>query len=90
MNINAVLLNEKDNVAVLLEDVCENDTVRTESGGELAAVSDIGFSHKILLEDLRRGEDIIKYGEVIGRANADLKKGEWIHIHNMIDDTEGT
>ena len=27
--------------------------------------------------------DIIKYGESIGRASADIRKGEYVHIHNL-------
>ncbi|MBO4262434.1 MAG: UxaA family hydrolase, partial [Clostridia bacterium] len=31
----------------------------------------------------KKGEYIVKYGEIIGRATADIKKGEWVHTHNV-------
>lgn len=29
------------------------------------------------------GEDIVKYGVVIGRATADIPAGSWVHLHVM-------
>ncbi|MDQ6598863.1 SAF domain-containing protein [Bacillus salipaludis] len=29
------------------------------------------------------GEDILKYGEVIGLATTDIEPGEHVHIHNL-------
>ena len=39
--------------------------------------------HKYALCDIKNGENIIKYGNPIGHAVADIKKGEHIHSHNM-------
>ncbi len=39
--------------------------------------------HKYALRDINSGEDIIKYGNPIGHAVADIKKGEHIHSHNL-------
>ncbi len=39
--------------------------------------------HKYALTDIKSGENIIKYGNPIGHATADIKKGEHIHSHNM-------
>ncbi len=39
--------------------------------------------HKYALRDIKNGENIIKYGNPIGHAVADIKKGEHIHSHNM-------
>ncbi len=39
--------------------------------------------HKYALIDISAGEDIIKYGNPIGHATEDIKKGEHIHTHNM-------
>ncbi len=56
-------INEKDNVAVILD-------------GEL-------WGHKIALDDIKEGQEIIKYGYPIGHAVGDIKKGEHVHIHNI-------
>ncbi len=38
--------------------------------------------HKYALCDIKAGENIIKYGNPIGHATADIKKGEHVHTHN--------
>ena len=39
--------------------------------------------HKYALCDIKADENIIKYGEPIGHAVCDIKKGEHVHSHNM-------
>lgn len=39
--------------------------------------------HKYARVDIKKGENIIKYGNPIGHALSDIKKGEHIHTHNM-------
>lgn len=39
--------------------------------------------HKYALRDIRAGENIIKYGNPIGHATTDIKKGEHVHSHNL-------
>ena len=45
--------------------------------------------HKYALCDIKSGENIIKYGNPIGHATADIKKGEHIHTHNMKTNLSG-
>ena len=45
--------------------------------------------HKYALCDISSGENIIKYGNPIGHAVADIKKGEHIHTHNMKTNLSG-
>ena len=49
----------------------------------LELIGDVDFAHKIMLTDLKQGEAVYKYGEVIGDATADIKRGEWVHDHNI-------
>ena len=49
----------------------------------IAPNSDIKLGHKIALKDIREGEYVFKYGHIIGKASKDIKKGEWIHTHNL-------
>ena len=44
---------------------------------------DICAGHKVALNDIKTGEKIIKYGFPIGVASSDIKKGDWVHIHNV-------
>lgn len=52
-------------------------------GITLAGQGDIPAGHKFALRDIKAGEYVIKYGEIIGRATSDIKTGEWVHTHNV-------
>ncbi len=39
--------------------------------------------HKYALCDIKKGENVIKYGNPIGHATADIKAGEHVHTHNV-------
>ena len=45
--------------------------------------------HKYALRDIKVGEDIIKYGNPIGHATEDIKKGEHVHSHNVKTNLSG-
>ena len=46
--------------------------------------------HKYALCDIKCGENVIKYGNPIGHATEDIKKGEHIHSHNMKTNLSGS
>ena len=81
---SALVLDSADNVATLLSDAGEGDTITLKgSEGEMKTVESIETGHKIALSPINKGQDIIKYGQRIGIATATIKPGEWIHLHNM-------
>lgn len=45
--------------------------------------------HKYALHDIKAGENIIKYGNPIGHATCDIKKGEHVHTHNVKTNLSG-
>ena len=45
--------------------------------------------HKYALADIKKGENIIKYGNPIGHATEDIKKGEHVHSHNVKTNLSG-
>ncbi len=49
----------------------------------LTASDDIPAGHKYALRDIMKGETVVKYGQIIGRATCDIKSGEWVHTHNV-------
>lgn len=71
-------INDKDNVAVALEELKKGEII-----GNIKLLDDIPFGHKVLLNDLKHGENIIKYGNPIGHLTIDCKKGKHIHEHNL-------
>jgi altronate dehydratase small subunit len=82
----ALRLSEKDNVATLLEDAAPGTEVLIRFGRETGTVDageSIPFGFKIAVTDIARGAAIIKYGETIGIASHDIKKGEMVHVHNL-------
>ena len=52
-------------------------------GGALIATQNISKFHKIALLDLDVGEQIVRDGYVIGIASCPIKRGDWVHIHNL-------
>ena len=52
-------------------------------GISLSGMGDIPAGHKFALKDINVGETVIKYGQIIGRATKNIKKGDWVHTHNV-------
>lgn len=50
---------------------------------------DLRDGHKYALRDISAGENIIKYGNPIGHALFDIKKGEHVHNHNIKTNLSG-
>ena len=65
-----IKINPADNVAVALEDLSRGQVVE---GVKLSM--DIPRGHKIVLRDLKAGEDVIKYGYPIGHVTKDAPAG---------------
>jgi (2R)-sulfolactate sulfo-lyase subunit alpha len=80
--------DHKDNVGVVvIEDLAagtEMLAVVTHDNFDfrITAKHDIPIGHKVALTDLKKGDTIWKYGADIGRATADVGKGEHLHVHN--------
>ena len=47
------------------------------------AITDIPIGHKVTIKALKNGETVWKYGFDIGKAVADIKVGEHLHVHNV-------
>lgn len=81
--------SRKDNVGVVVVEGLEAGTdmlcVVTEDDSDfrMRAVQGAPIGHKIALKDMKSGDTIYKYGEDIGRAVADIAKGEHVHVHNI-------
>ena len=71
-------INGNDNVAIALESLAKGEKV-----DGITLLDDIPFGHKVLLKDMKSGENIIKYNEPIGHLTRDCKMGEHIHEHNL-------
>lgn len=88
MDLNLALrVNDRDNVATIFSVVAANTEVevRDKKGNSeiITASDDIPYGHKIAIADIAVGEEIFKYGEEIGVATKEIKKGDYVHIHNL-------
>lgn len=57
--------------------------IATEEKLCLTVRENIPIFHKIALNDMTEGQDVIEYGQIIGRATADIPAGSYVHIHNI-------
>ncbi|WP_312938782.1 UxaA family hydrolase [Oscillibacter sp.] len=83
---NAVVIDEKDNVAVVIKSVANGDFVNYTFEGKrtsLLARKDVSIYHKIAIKDIQKDEFVVKYGEHIGIALCNIEAGEHVHIHNL-------
>ena len=82
----AIIIDGKDNVATLLTDVNANDEVQVMIGDkttETKVQENIQFGHKFAMKAINKGQDVVKYGEVIGQATQDIGEGQHVHVHNV-------
>lgn len=84
--INAMIIDQKDNVAVAIEPIQKGETIAWQQKDKevtLAAVTDVTIYHKFAIHDIPKGEAVTKYGEHIGVAAMDIRAGEHVHEHNV-------
>lgn len=83
----AMRINPDDNTATALNDIDagENISLVSKSGpvGEMTAKQSAPFGHKLAVVDIKKGDKILKYGEVIGLATQQISKGDYVHTHNV-------
>jgi len=83
----AIVINEKDNVATALKPLIAGARVSVEFQGrieKITLISDIPAGHKFALKEMEEGEAVIKYGEPIGQSTVKITRGEHVHVHNVV------
>ena len=83
---DAIVLDEADDVAMALRPLEAGQTIQVRYPGriaELTVTEAIALCHKVAVTDLEPGERLRKYGEVIGEASAPIRRGGWVHVHNL-------
>ncbi len=82
-------INPADSVVVCLEAKKKGDLIEID-GQTIALNQDTPAGHKVLIKDVKQGDDIIKYGYPIGHASTDLKAGDWVNENNLKTNLSGT
>ena len=70
-----IKINENDNVVVALVPLAKG----FELSDGTVLNEDVDLGHKIALRDIQRGEAVIKYGNLIGYATKDIRRGDHVH-----------
>ncbi|MGP4040838.1 UxaA family hydrolase [Gracilibacillus sp. D59] len=85
-NYNALIMSDEDNVATAVKDLSVGDLAKIhyKNIDQVIKVKDnIQFGHKLALCNVEKNREIKKYGEPIGIAITNIRKGEHVHIHNI-------
>lgn len=86
MEIQALLMDDEDNVVTCVRPVKAGEYVTFRKGDNyetVLAAEDIPYCHKIALEYMEKGADVIKYGELIGKTRQEIEKGHWVSDKNI-------
>jgi len=88
MSHGALMHEEVDDVAVVIQDVTKGDDVKVvtlegKAMDTVKAVEDIPLGHKIALKQMDAGKEVIKYGRAIGQATKAIAKGAHVHTQNV-------
>ena len=84
----ALRVDDLDNVATVFANGVTAGTeveIRDKRGNldPVVVLADVPYGHKIAVRDIAKGEHIMKYGESIGEAEVDIRRGDYVHVHNM-------
>lgn len=78
----ALLLHPDDQVAIARVALAACRTIRPGSES-IVLKQAIPVGHKAALRRINQGEEVRRYGQVIGRATQTIEPGEWVHTHNL-------
>ena len=79
-----IRIHPKDNVCVALKAIPAGTVFEG-----VTATAEIPQGHKMALEPIAEGDQIIKYGFSIGHAVMPIVPGNWVHTHNMKTNLSG-
>lgn len=81
----AIVLHERDNVATLIDPGASGEalTLQGIAARAITLEADIPYGHKCATAAIAAGDEIRKYGEVVGRATCAIRLGEHVHVHNV-------
>jgi altronate hydrolase len=78
----AVHLRPEDNVAIAARHL-PAEAELLQNGTVIKLSRPISLGHKIAVREIRAGEAIYKYGQIIGFAASDIPAGSHVHVHNV-------
>ena len=82
MNHKAITINPIDNVAVALSNLSKDTTI-TVNNTDYKLIQNVKAKHKFALKEFDKGESIIMYGLVVGKATKTIAKAELLTTQNV-------
>jgi len=83
VGVQLLRLDARDNIAIAVAEIHAGDVAEVD-GESLTIWDEIPGGHKVALEPMLSGADVVRYGEVIGATTSDVVPGEHVHVHNLI------
>jgi SAF domain-containing protein len=80
--IKAIVISEPDNVATALEAIDAGTLIQVR-GADVHVREPIPRGHKVAIRAIATGDAVLKYGNSIGVASADIPAGAHVHTHNV-------
>ena len=74
-------IHSADNVGVALITLTAGEEINYLKA-TIIVMNDIPYGFKIALKNIKKGQSVIKYGEVIGISSQNIQRGEKVHVHN--------
>ena len=80
--------NAGDNLGVAVVDIQRGDQLtgaclENSEQFKIEAKDGIPLGHKVALKELKKGDNVIKYGVSIGKAIQSISVGNHVHVHNI-------
>lgn len=75
-----IRLHSNDNVVVAL---CDLPIGHQVEGTDVCLRQEVPRGHKVAISTIKAGQNVIRYGQIIGQAKVDIEPGEHVHVHNL-------
>ena len=80
MTTQAIRLHPQDNVLIALRDLVAGEVLPDLA---VPLTEPVPRGHKIALEAVAAGANVIRYGQIIGAASQPIAPGAHVHVHNL-------
>jgi len=90
--INGIFIDPIDCVVTIASEAHPGDIVSYVDGGEkkeIKVLDSIPIYHKMAIKEVAKGGKVMKYGQLIGIAGSDIKPGQHVHVHNIVEPERG-
>lgn len=79
-SIQTIRLHNNDNVIIALSDLAEGSKL---NDFDVILLNYVPRGHKVAIQQIGKGDNIIRYGQIIGQATQSIALGEHVHVQNM-------